>query len=201
MNEQTLLIVVVVAAVPVLVFFAVFWGKRRKAWNQGVGALVQKYRLRHVVSGSSMVWDSASGDGPDGHSIKLSMEQRRASSDHSANTMTLEVGSALPKNLMILPKGSWLPPTHFDAIEKPPVSPSGDAELDAVVEVRGAKAPDLERLLAPETKSRIITLSQRGACVASRKVQLDSRTFPATADELVGLVQEMLALARGLARG
>jgi len=199
-NEQTLMIVVAVAAVPVLVFFAVFWGKRRKAWNQGVAQLVQKYRLRHVVSGSSLEWDSAKGDGPDGHSIDVSMQRRRASSDHEANALSLSVGSELPAKLMIVPKGAWLPPRHIDALEKSPESPSGDAALDALVEVRGAKGPDLERLLSPETKARLMALTQRGACVASGRVQLDSKTFPATADELIGLVEEMLALARALKR-
>ena len=201
MDERTLLVVLGIGAVPVWVVFAMRWGKRRKAWNTGVEMLAAKYGLRHTRTGSRLEWDFARGATEDGHAVHIHTSSRRTGvSGPDAKELGIAVGSHLPTDLMVIPKRRWHPPRSFAGRPQPPLTPTGREDVDAHVEVRGASAADLAVLTSMPVQARLVAHADHGGCIMGASVQLASRSFPGTPEAVVQRVEEMLELARALAR-
>jgi hypothetical protein len=190
-------VAVAIGVVGWLVFKSV---RTSKAWRGGLQLLVNRLELRHVKPegrGPALL-EHAQGE-VEGHQITVHVvEEEVEGSDRPQRQMVVGIAGPYRSGIRIGKRGSLADLGYADPGADLRV-PTGDAQFDQLVEIRGASPHELGTLRADPGLRRVIYFHVRGGgTLDGNSLEFKSRKLPGSAHELVHRVEQLLELARYL---
>jgi len=191
-----------------VIVFAIVWSRRRaQAWSNAVREAAKTFGLKfhHPEGAITSAYDTAVGDY---EGLAIDIGTRDVAQSYHAKAvrhMRITVNGDIDRDLKIGALGEIAagdePPGTIDygdtSDEEEPV-PTGDSELDAVVEIVGARDELLEALTDTELRAQLARFVRADGMVEHGKLILMSRSMPTSEDEIVAHVARMIEIAHAI---